>query len=371
MRDLLSLVITIAAVGSASAAPSCSNEDTVRFRGGTVRVENDRAAGTDQNYTSGVGLALISHDFTGALRSECLPAPLRLHAGLIKMVNPGFWSSPADARTAHNAVVKFGQAMYTPGDFSRTDLMPQDRPYAGLLYLGLSWNRRGLDATGGVETLDTREVTLGVIGPLSLARQTQDLVHDVIGVERFRGWDHQLKNEPALQFAFDRKYRDDRGARAIVAGLSADTIRSVGVRIGNIETSAAAGVEGRIGWNLPNDFGSYPIRPGAENRSPSRAVQQERTAAQRFAGPAGMHLFAAFETRFVLYDFSLDGNIFRSSHSVTRRPLVAQGVLGISVHGLVRGHGMRLALMRVKRSREFDQQGPSHSYAAVAFSVDL
>lgn len=222
-----------------------------------------------------------------------------------------------------------------------------------------------------METLDTREVTLGVIGPLSLARQTQDVVHDVIGVERFRGWDHQLKNEPAVQLAFEQKYRDDRGGRAIVAGLSADTIRSVGVRLGNIETSAAAGVEGRIGWNLPNDFGSYPIRPGVENRPPSRAAQQERAQAQGFARPDGVHLFAAFEMRLVLHDFSLDGNLFRSSHSVARRPVVAQGVLGISVHGLVRGHGMRLALMRVKRSREFEQQGPSHSYAAVALSVDL
>ena len=365
------MAVLAAAAGGASAAPDCSEEDTVRFRGGTVRVENDRAAGTDQNYTNGVGLALVSHDIVGAPRVECLPAPLRLHATLIKLVNPGFWSASADPGTAHNAVVKFGQAMYTPGDFSRTDLIPQDRPYAGLLYVGLSWNRRGRDVSSGLEMLDTREVTLGVIGPLSLARQTQDLVHDAIGVDRFRGWDHQLKNEPALQLAFDRKYRSDRGPRAIVPGASADTIRSVGVRLGNIETSAAAGIEGRIGWNLPNDFGSYPIRPGAENRPPSRAAQQERAGAQGRAGPAGAHLFAAFETRLVLHDFSLDGNLFRASHSVARRPLVAQGVLGLSVHGLVAGHGMRLALMRVKRSREFDQQGPTHSYAAVALSVDL
>lgn len=370
MRCLLAVAVAAAAAGSASAAPTCSGEDTVRFRGGTVRVENDRATGTDQNYTSGVGLALVSHDLAGALRRECLPAPLRLHASLIGMASPGFWA-PAHEGATHNAVVKFGQAMYTPRDFSRTDLILDDRPYAGLLYLGLSWNRRGRDASGDVETLDTREVTLGVIGPLSLARQTQDLVHHLIGVERFRGWDHQLKNEPALQLAFDRKYRDGRGGRAIVPGLSADTIRSVGVRLGNIETSAAAGVEGRIGWNLPNDFGSYPIRPGAENRPPSGAARQERASAQGFAGPAGAHLFAALETRLVLHDFSLDGNLFRSSHSVARRPLVAQGVLGIGVHGLIAGHGFRLALMRVKRSREFEQQGPSHSYTAAALSVDL
>ncbi|HEY0883758.1 MAG TPA: lipid A deacylase LpxR family protein [Ramlibacter sp.] len=370
VRRLLCLAAVAMAAGGAGAAPTCSEEESIRPRGGTIRVENDRAAGTDQNYTSGVGLTLMSHDLAGPLRAECLPAPVRLHANLIRLVNPGFWSAADDPDRTQNVVVKFGQSMYTPGDFARTDLIRDDRPYAGLLYLGLSWNRRQPDEARRVEMLDTREVTLGVIGPLSLARQTQDLVHDVIGVERFRGWDHQLKNEPAVQLAFDRKYRGYRGQGAIIPGFSADTIRSVGVRIGNIETSGVAGVEGRVGWNLPNDFGSYPIRPGAENRPPSAAAQRTRTRVTP-ASPAGAHLFATLETRLVLHDFSLDGNLWRSSHSVSRRPLVLQGAIGLSVHGVLAGHGVRLALMRVKRSREFEQQGPTHSYAAVALSVDL
>lgn len=358
------------AAGGAGAAPTCTKEDSIRPRGGTIRVENDRAAGTDQNYTSGVGVTLMSHDLAGSLRAECLPAPVRLHANLIRLVNPGFWSFADDPDRTQNVVVKFGQSMYTPADFNRTDLIPDDRPYAGLLYLGLSWNRRQPGEDRRLEMLDTREVTLGVIGPLSLARQTQDLVHDVIGVERFRGWDHQLKNEPAVQLAFDRKYREYRGPGAIIPGFSADTIRSVGLRIGNIETSAVAGVEGRFGWNLPNDFGSYPIRPGAENRPPSATAQRTRTRATP-ASPVGAHLFATLESRLVLHDFSLDGNLWRSSHSVSRRPLVLQGAIGLSAHGVLAGHGVRLALMRVKRSREFDQQGATHSYAAVALSVDL
>ncbi len=370
LRRLLPCAALALLAGGAVAAPICSEEDSIRPRGGTLRVENDRAAGTDRNYTSGVGVMLMSHDLSGPLRAECLPAAVRLHANLIRLVNPGFWGAPDDPARTQNVVVKFGQSMYTPGDFARTDLVTDDRPYAGLLYMGLSWNRRQPDADGRGETLDTREVTLGVIGPLSLARQTQDLVHEVIGVERFRGWDHQLRNEPALQLAFDRKYRGFRGPGAIVPGWSADTIRSLGLRIGNIETSGVAGVEGRVGWNLPNDFGSYPIRPGAENRPPSADAQRARSRT-RTAGPAGAHLFATLETRLVLHDFSLDGNLWRSSHSVSRRPLVLQGALGVSVHGVLAGHGVRLALMRVKRSREFDQQGPSHSYAAVALSVDL
>lgn len=86
--------------------------------------------------------------------------------------HPRFWSDAADAAHTQNLVVKFGQAMYTSNDPLRTDLITDDRPYAGLLYLGMSWNRRRLEPQG-TEILDTREITVGVIGPWSLARQSQ------------------------------------------------------------------------------------------------------------------------------------------------------------------------------------------------------
>jgi lipid A 3-O-deacylase len=240
--------------------------------------------------------------------------------------------------------------------------------------VGMSWNRRKHEPQSDSEILDTREIILGVIGPLSLAEQSQNRVHDAIGADRFLGWQHQLKNEPALQLAVDRKFRDYRGTGAITPGFSADSIRSLGLRLGNIETSASLGIEGRIGWNLPNDFGTYPIRPGAENRPPSAALIPSGSgdAPSAVARPRpGVHLFGMMETKFVAHDFSLDGNLFRSSHSVTRRPWVAQAAVGVSVHGPVAGHGVRLAVMRVYRSREFEEQGPNQAYGSVALSIDF
>lgn len=362
------------AVDSASAGSGeCAQEEIVRFRGGTARLENDLFTGTDQNYTNGVGLTLVSHDIPGRLRPDCLPAPVRLHAQLIQLVNPGFWADAGDPAATQNVTVKIGQSMYTPEDYTRTDLIPDDRPYAGLLYMGLAWNRRG-QAAGGQEMLDTREITLGVIGPWSLAEQSQNVVHDAIGEPRFLGWDHQLENEPALQLALDRKYKAYRGAGAIIPGFSADAIRSVGLRLGNIETSATAGIEGRIGWNLPNDFGSYPIRPGAENRPPSAASLHGN--ANDAIPPAsrprpGVHLFGILEAKAVAWDFSLDGNLFRESHSVTRRPWVAQAAFGVSAQGIVAGRGYRLAVMRVYRTREFEEQETKQAYGSVALSVEF
>ena len=325
-------------------------------------MENDLFADTDQNYTSGVAFTAVSHDIIGQLKPECLPAPVRLQAELITLLNPGFWADAENPAHAQNVVVKFGQSMFTPKDPARTDLILNDRPYAGLLYVGMAWNRRKHEPQGDSEMLDTRELTLGVIGPLALAEEAQNLVHDVIGVDQFQGWDNQLGNEPALQMALDRKFKAYRGTGAITPGFSADTIRRLGLQLGNIETSATVGIEGRVGWNIPNDFGTYPIRPGAENRPPSTASNPTRLR-------AGIHLFGTFETKLVLHDFSLDGNLFQSSHSVTRRPWVAQAAVGLSAQSPVAGHGIKLAVMQVWRSREFKEQGPSHAYGSVTLSI--
>jgi len=357
----------------AFSSKDCKADEVVRFRGGTARLENDLFTGTDQNYTNGVAFAAVSHDISGRLRTECLPTPVRLQAELIKFLNPGFWSDAENSAHTQNVVAKFGQSMFTPKDPARTDLIPDDRPYAGLLYVGMSWNRRKHEPQSNSEMLDTREITLGVIGPLSLAEQSQNRVHDAIGADRFLGWQHQLKNEPALQLAMDRKFKDYRGTGAITPGFSADSIRSLGLRLGNIETSATLGIEGRIGWNLPNDFGTYPIRPGAENRPPSASIHSgSGDTPSAVAGPRpGVHLFATMETKLVAYDFSLDGNLFRSSHSVTRRPWVAQAAVGVSAHGRVAGHGVNFAVMRVYRSREFEEQGANQDYGSIALSIDF
>lgn len=215
---------------------------------------------------------------------------------------------------------------------------------------------------------------MGIIGPLALARPTQNIVHDTNGADKFQGWDNQLGNEPALQMALDRKFKTYHGAGAIQPGFSADSIRSLGLHLGNIETSATVGIEGRVGWNIPNDFGTYPIRPGAENRPPSAASIHGGTedASTALTRPrAGVHLFAMLETKLVVHDFSLDGNLFQSSHSVTRRPWVAQAALGISAQRPIAGNGVKLALMRVFRTREFDEQGPSHKFGSVTVSIEF
>lgn len=357
-----------------NAVVTCSPQETIKFRGGTVRLENDKFTDTDQNYTNGVSITMVSHDIPGQLRPECLSVSSRLYMQFIQLMNPGFWNDMNYSSDSQNVVVRFGQSMYTPADYTRMDLIVDDRPYAGLLYTGMAWNRRKFNPESNLDMLDTREITVGVIGPLSLAEQAQNLVHDAFDDERFLGWDNQLENEPALQLALDRKYKTSNKIGAIIPGFSADSIRSVGLRLGNIETSATLGIEGRIGWNLPNDFGSYPIRPGAENRPPSATSilsESDEFETDVIRPRPGVHLFVTLELKAVGYDFSLDGNLVQSSHSVSRRPWIVQAAVGISGQGIVAGHGFRVALMHVYRSREFDEQLSNHSYGSIAISIEF
>lgn len=374
LLSLLPPISALAADESKENAAVCTARESIKFRGGTVRLENDKFTDTDQNYTNGVSVTMVSHDIAGQLRPECLSRPSRLYMQFVQMMNPGFWNDMNYSADSQNVVFRFGQSMYTPEDFTRTDLIEDDRPYAGLLYTGLAWNRRKFSPETNLDMLDTREITIGVIGPLSLAEQAQNLVHDAFDDERFLGWDNQLENEPALQLALDRKFKKSNQAGAITPGFSADSIRSVGLRLGNIETSATVGIEGRIGWNLPNDFGSYPIRPGAENRPPSAAALRDGSpdAVTDVSRPTpGVHLFVTLEAKAVGYDFSLDGNLFQSSHSVSRRPWIAQAAVGISAQGLIAGHGFKLAVMHVYRTREFDEQLNNHSYGSIALSIEF
>jgi hypothetical protein len=77
------------------------------------------------------------------------------------------------------------------------------------------------------------------------------------------------------------------------------------------------------------------------------------------------------ETKFVAHDFSLDGNLIRSSRRVTRRPWVALAAVGVSAHGRIAGNGVNFAVMHVYRSREFEEQGPNQDYGSVALSIDF
>ncbi len=313
-------------------------------------VENDLFAQQDQGYTNGLRLSFVSPNLRDLQGDPCLPALAGQVNALFDALVPN-----AHAHEELNMVFSVGQQMYTPTDESATGLIEDDRPYAGWLYLGFGYNARLGDR------LRSTELNVGIIGPASLAKEAQDFIHRLRGIDRFQGWDNQLGAELGLQLVHERKRR-----RALHFGpwqrsdWGWDLITHYGASVGNVATYANAGGELRFGLNLPDDFGTSPARPAGDNNAPPPVGGQRRQL-------DGWHVFASGNARWVLRDIFLDGNTFSDSHRVDKRPFVADAALGVAFYV----GDWKLAFARYFRSREFDGQRERPSFGSFTISRAL
>jgi len=311
----------------------------------TFRFENDLFAGTDRHYTNGIKLSWISPDLSSFRDSDKLPEWGK------RIVNHLPYSQVEGLQ--RNIVFSIGQNMYTPADIDRRDLISDDRPYAGWLYGSASFHNKDY------RHLDTMEIHAGLVGPWSLAEGSQDLVHELRGIDAAQGWDNQIENEPGLVFIYEHK---DRVITPLsLSGFGFDAITHYGGALGNVFTYADAGVEMRLGWNLPTDFGTSLIRPGGETNAPA-ATQDPRY--QQSGHGFSLHAFSAVSGRMVFRDIFLDGNTFRDSHSVDKEFLVGDLALGISL--IV--DSFKLSYAQVFRTREFEGQDDFQKFGSISIS---
>ena len=302
---------------------------------GTVSLywENDALAKTDSNYTNGVKLTWVSPWFSWRPDDPGRAAAAHwyesLAATLPFVYAPGF----------HSALfIAAGHNIYTPDDLHRETLIVDDRPYAGYAYLGIGFLKKG------ARTMDTLEVDVGLVGRHSYAQDLQEEVHKRVGNDEPRGWANQLSDEPTLEIIYERKWKVLKTETGRQWGF--DLIPHVGGRVGNVYIYANAGAEFRFGWNRPNDYGTCPIRPGCET---SRLPDDEGLSA---SGEFGVFFFLAADGRAILRDIFLDGNTFQDSHSVDRKPFVADlsAGLGFALYD------WKVTYAAVYRTKQFDSQ---------------
>lgn len=296
------------------------------------QIENDVLSGTDRHYTNGLRAVWLSSE--GGTPEWAL----RLADAV-----PLF---PAGAVRRYG--LSLGHSIFTPFDTESREPLPDQRPYAGWLYGGIGF----VSDTG--QRLDYLELQVGIVGPSAGGEMVQNEWHSLIGVKEARGWRNQLKDEPALQLAYERKVRAWR--TVTTNGFSADITPHVGVMLGNVMTSAAAGATVRFGMDLPQDYGPPRIRPGL-------------TGSTYFVpgGPRGWYVFAGIEGRAVARNIFLDGNTFRDSHSVSKLPLVGEIQAGVAV---TLGEA-RLAYTHVLRSHEYRGQRNPDSFGSFSLSLQF
>ncbi|MBI4764015.1 MAG: lipid A deacylase LpxR family protein [Deltaproteobacteria bacterium] len=295
-------------------------------------LENDAVAGTDRDYTSGMKLSWTSR-WIPALETESDdPKKKGWVSSTLKRLP--FFNQPGDRRALS---ILIGQSIYTPEDLERSDLITDDRPYAGYTYLGFAVHQTAQ------KTMDTLELDIGIVGPHSYAEDVQDGFHQWFGYEGPKGWKNQLKDEFALELIYERKWK--LWASKLGYGFGYDFIPHLGGRFGNVNISVNTGAELRFGWNPPGDFGTCPIRPGCESNGATNLGDNRRPS-------FGIHAFLSLDGRAVLRDIFLDGNTWEESHSVDKKYFVADLGAGLGISTKL----FKLTYGIIYRTKEFESQ---------------
>ncbi|MCX4028135.1 lipid A deacylase LpxR family protein [Endozoicomonas sp. SM1973] len=329
---IISILLSSAAIGAAQQK---------KLWTGNIYFENDLFTETDQNYTNGIKFSLVSPNLQSFEEDDQLP-------DWFTHINQQLTFFHPKIKVNHNIVISFAQVMYTPEDIDSKTLIEDQRPYAGWLYFGTAYHARS------EHQLDTIELNLGVVGPLALAHETQDFIHDLRGLEKSNGWDNQLKNEPGLIALYEHKHKFI--SQTANYGIGYDVILHAGGAVGNVATYLNTGFSVRGGWKIPDDFGTSSVRPGGDNSAPGKGWVLNNGF--------GIHMFASVDSRFVIRDIFLDGNTFRDSHSVDKELWVADASVGLSVTV----ENVKISFARVFRTREFKKQPHSHSYGSLSIS---
>jgi hypothetical protein len=311
----------------------------------TFYLENDLFNGTDRQYTNGAKLTWISPDMQVYRTDPRIPEWGYPIIERLPFINePGF---------QRNVALSIGQNMYTPENTQEGSLIKDDRPYAGIFYLAIGFYSKNQ------VRMDSFEFDVGVVGPHSYAEETQRIVHQAIGSATAKGWEHQLEDEPIFNLAYERKLKAAKIGMG--EGFGFDFIPHGGGAVGNAYTGLNIGGQIRMGWNLPNDFGTSLIRPGSDTNAPIDA--SDPRFYPRFHR-IGIHLFSSLDGRLVARNILLDGNTFRESHHVEKEPLVGTFALGV---GIIL-HRMKISYAQVFQTREFEKQEDNQQYGAITVS---
>lgn len=250
-----------------------------------LMMENDSAAGSDCNYTHGTRF-----DYAQTLR----------------------------AHPHHAFGLSFTQNIYTP--YLHTNgAVPGQHPYAGYLALGVAHLYSGENVGSSVE------FQLGTTGKASGSRETQDMIHAGMGIERWRGWNDQIRGEVTFQLTARQDYRLPWLETSLPCGLQTDGALFTREELGTVAIAAETGVYFRLGHNLPdsmqystNHAGDYAVglirKPDYDPAATSWYVQ------------------AGASVKYVARDMFIDGGVFHDfDRTCGRMPWVGEAQLGIGM----------------------------------------
>ena len=318
-------------------------------------LDNDLFAGDDENYTNGVRIAWIS----GSRDPEQFGAVQR---GLRKLTGDveslSQFQRISGFRDLENVEYNYGtsitQLMFTPIDTEAPISPPGESPYAGWLGLGFSLHAKDAYA------LNSAELSIGTVGPNAHASEVQDFIHNLKGVDRFKGWDSQIPNELTLNLFFSQKRRltflESEWGEFAVDGFSES-----GVGLGTYRTDIYLGAFTRFGWNLPVDFSDPRLSPTAYSH-------QHFNTDRRESGRWSLYGLLGLRGSAVAHDITLDGPVFSNFDTgATREPFIGSLFAGFGV----RYGNLKFTYVQSYRSRRFKEQIRVSDFGSITVSYRL
>jgi hypothetical protein len=312
------LVVILAVIASISAGQAVRADQTFNIyweNDGTFIKPNHS---TDRHYTDGLKTSFTHEPNTKWLRDF------------------GRWNNfgENDSNVNTDLGYFFGQSMFTPDHANAPEKRNhEDQVFAGWLYAGAFAQRATRDQ------MEHFEISLGLIGPVSLADRTQRFVHKALCIEEPKGWEDQLGNELAGDFTWFKRQQIEGPLLRRTPDF--DTQLEYGFTAGSVHRNAIVGLIARVGTDLPNDFG--PGRLEAPACGAGR-VGQSRTH---------LYLFGRASCKLVQYNRFLTG--------LETETVVGQFQLGV----VWRKKNFQINYAQTYLTREFKEQHGTDSLASL------
>lgn len=257
---------------------------------------------SDDGYSNGVSIAW---GYSAKDRFEDVDMP-----GWIRSISGWTYLNSGDDNQ-YSINYSVAQGMYTPTDLEESALIVDDQPYAGTLL----WTSR-------IHSFDERianslALTLGVVGPLSLAEYGQTVIHSIIGAQEPKGWDNQIHNEPVFRVSGENIIRLYEFHFSRSVEFDANLYSQLGV--GNLRSDVGTGLVFRVGNKLDQSYAYI-------NPIPARGVN---TLAGSPSDGLNWQLVASAYGSYVFNDITIDGNTFKDSHYVDL--VNEQGVVSLAL----------------------------------------
>lgn len=317
--------------GTAGATP-LSAEPNTKLEGITLYWENDGGIlkpydQNDRHYTNGLGIEMAWTSTQYQNWKKFLPL-------FDDFDDPAFAIG-----------ISIRQFIYTPEDLDATAVVPDDRPYAGWFTTGWFFQR------AQEHVFDHTQLDIGFVGgSWTAAENVQKFVHRILPEQVIpQGWENQLANEFAINVFYQRRWRTDK---ARWGDLELDAIPLLGFELGNVHVNAHTGVIGRVGFNLPDDFGPANLREFRDHTG-SRD------------GQWGLYGYGRLDGAAIARDIFLDGNTFANSQSVDKKPLVGSATVGLAF----RYDWFRLGYSVTYETERFNGQSGGDSFASIELTA--